>query len=305
MKFARLTLLNSYFSINSKNKKKALTLINIGIFFSFFALSAAIISFYIEKKISDKQDELFTVQIEVNDYSELIQTVEAAYSLYEITLDSEELLRVDTQLSSETNIGNKLFTSKDFYGPYVMSFKRLLKELDNLEDGIDLFDLNSEANVYFLSMIEGVWDEEEVKKFKRSVTDLNKTNKIIEEINFDKYNFEKITSLEDMILEIINFKDYHVNKFTHSDSPIAKDYYSINTHAFNLRDWMRNFLKVFKGLQSKGEETIDNINKEIILLSKKEKNTILFTFIFQFLIFSIIQIFEINSLNYNLKKKLK
>ena len=307
MRFARLTLLHSYFSIINKNKKKALALINIGIFFSFFALSAALISFYIEKKISNKQEELFNVQIEVNDYSQLIQTLEASFNLYEISLGAEELFRVDIQLLSETNLGNKIFTTKDFYGPYILSFERMLKDLESLEsaDGIDIFDTEGEIMTYIFSLIEGAWDEEDVKKFKQSVADVEKTNKIIKEINFDKYNFKKITSLEDMTLEIINFKDYHVNKFTHSDSPIADDYFKINEHAFNLKYFMRDFLKLFKGLQSKGETTINTLNEEIISLSKKEKNIILITFIFQFLIFVIIQIFEINSFNYNFKKKFK
>ena len=46
-------------------------------------------------------------------------------------------------------------------------------------------------------------------------------------------------------------------------------------------------------------------NGEIILLSTKEKNIIFITFIFQFFIFIIIQVFEINSLNHSLKRKPK
>ena len=46
--------------------------------------------------------------------------------------------------------------------------------------------------------------------------------------------------------------------------------------------------------------TIDNANA-----TNLERNVILVTFIFQFAIFSIIQIFEINSVNFNFKKKVK
>ena len=46
---------------------------------------------------------------------------------------------------------------------------------------------------------------------------------------------------------------------------------------------------------------IQRINKEIINLSKNEKNIILVTFIFQFVIFCIIQVFEVSSMNYSLK----
>ena len=51
MRFLRLTLLHSYFSIINKNKKKSLTLINTGIFLTLFAITSALISFFIEIKI--------------------------------------------------------------------------------------------------------------------------------------------------------------------------------------------------------------------------------------------------------------
>ena len=52
------------------------------------------------------------------------------------------------------------------------------------------------------------------------------------------------------------------------------------------------------------EEQIEIINKSILSLSKKEKNIILSTFIFQLIVFTIIQFFEVNSLNYQRRKKL-
>ena len=45
------------------------------------------------------------------------------------------------------------------------------------------------------------------------------------------------------------------------------------------------------------------VNKEIIDLSVLEKNTILYAFIFQLLIFIIIQFFEISSINLNYNNK--
>ena len=50
MRFIRFTLLlNSL--LNKSNKSKFLKFINIGIFFSLFAISSALITFYIENKI--------------------------------------------------------------------------------------------------------------------------------------------------------------------------------------------------------------------------------------------------------------
>ena len=52
-------------------------------------------------------------------------------------------------------------------------------------------------------------------------------------------------------------------------------------------------------------DLIKDVNSEILTLSKNEKNIILITFIFQLIIFIIIQIFEINSFNINFKNKKK
>ena len=67
--------------------------------------------------------------------------------------------------------------------------------------------------------------------------------------------------------------------------------------------WMIQMLKFFKSYNAAEMNLIEEISIEILSLSEKEKNIILITFIFQFFIFVIIQFFEINSFNINLKKK--
>ena len=67
MRFLRFTLLQSYILSIQKNKRKALLIINTGIFLSIFSFSSATISFFIEKKISDIQNELTITQISARD----------------------------------------------------------------------------------------------------------------------------------------------------------------------------------------------------------------------------------------------
>ena len=57
MRLLKLSILINYLSLN-KNIKKALRVINIGIFLSIFAVSSAVISLYIENEISDLEYEL-------------------------------------------------------------------------------------------------------------------------------------------------------------------------------------------------------------------------------------------------------
>ena len=56
MKLFKLSLLINYFAI-PKNSKRAIFLINVGLFLSIFALSAASISIYIENKVSNLEFE--------------------------------------------------------------------------------------------------------------------------------------------------------------------------------------------------------------------------------------------------------
>ena len=61
MRILRLTALKSYL-ILSKNIKKSLLAINIGIFLSIFAVTAALISLYIERQISKQEFILIEYQ---------------------------------------------------------------------------------------------------------------------------------------------------------------------------------------------------------------------------------------------------
>ena len=65
MRFIRFTLLlNSL--LNKSNKSKFLKFINIGIFFSLFAISSALITFYIENKIDKLEYSLSENHIQSN-----------------------------------------------------------------------------------------------------------------------------------------------------------------------------------------------------------------------------------------------
>ena len=61
-------------------------------------------------------------------------------------------------------------------------------------------------------------------------------------------------------------------------------------------------VNVFKAMKDGQDRSVKEYEAEIINYSELERNIILYVFIFQFLIFTIIQIFEINSVNFNLIK---
>ena len=307
MRIYRLALLQTYFSAINKNKKKALLFINIGIFLSIFALSTAIISFYIEKKISDEQNNLLILQLDFSESSQLISSIDGMFTMYESSINYEEINRVEKQFLSETKLGNKNLSEKDFYAPFIYQTGLILKDIERLTrlEDFDPFNINDEYNIIFIKMIENIWSEDEKKKFVDSITNVEKPLKEIKKINFEEYKLDEIPSLKDIELEIINYKDNHINKFNWTTSKISNDYFTCIDFTFALQNWFKNFSKFLKSVNKSNESEIEIINQKIISLSKKEKNIILATFFFQFIIFFIIQIFEISSLNQTIKKKIK
>ena len=312
MRYLRFTLLQAYISSIQKNKKKALLLINTGIFFSIFAVSSAIISFFIERDISKKQSEILEYQISQKEGSTMISDLEMMLNQYTISIKNEENVRVDKQFFSETKLGNKIFSANDFYAPYL---QYQAKEILDLERAIsteeideygsmsiaDLFDVNNKFNQEIIEIIKETWSQEDIDSFTDSILDVGKAYKEVKKINFEDYKFKKFQTLEEISLEIKKYKTFHINS---SNSKLIDDYFTVINFEYAVKEWFSNFLYLMKSFGSGEKDTLNQLNKEIIILSKKEKNIILLTFLFQFFVFIIIQVFELNSINFNLRKKM-
>ena len=312
MRYLRFTLLQAYISSIQKNKKKALLLINTGIFFSIFAVSSAIISFFIERDISKKQSEILEYQISQKEGSTMISDLEMMFNQYTISIKNEENVRVDKQFFSETKLGNKIFSANDFYAPYL---QYSAKEILDLERAIsteeideygsmsiaDLFDVNNKFNQELIEIIKETWSQEDIDSFTDSILDVGKAYKEVKKINFEDYKFKKFQTLEEISLEIKKYKTFHINS---SNSKLIDDYFTVINFDYAIKKWFSNFLYLMKSFGSGEKDTLNQLNKEIIILSKKEKNIILITFLFQFFVFIIIQVFELNSINFNLRKKI-
>ena len=166
---------------------------------------------------------------------------------------------------------------------------------------VDLFDINNKLNQDILEFINEAWDQEDVDNFTKSILTVSKAYKEIKKINFENYKFNEFQTLEEIFLEIKEYENLHINN---SNSKIIDDYFTIIEFEYAFKDWIFEFIYLLKAAGSFDENTLKEINEEILILSKNEKNIILITFFFQFLVFIIIQVFEVNSINFNLKKKL-
>ena len=300
MRILRFILLNTNFLTNSKNKKKALMLINVGIFLTIFAITSALITFSVEKKIADKEEELIYLQISAKEYGKIITEIESALNMFESIFSYEEDSMIDKEYFANIKIGSRLISQNDFYKPYIYyalkDAQTMLSDFD--EDDFDIFDENNEFYQYIYEYISE-WAEDDLNAFKTAVKDFTENYKKIENINFIEFSQKKIPTYQEIVDEIKKGEKIDLL------SNLQTGDYHANVRDFDLAtvNWMIQMLRFFKSYNTAEMNLIEEISIEILSLSKKEKNIILTTFIFQFFIFVIIQFFEINSFNINFKKR--
>ena len=300
MRLFRFTLLQSYFIFLKKHKSKALRIINLGIFLSVFAASSAFISFVIEQKISNKQTELINYQIDIRSSNSIISKFEFLMSRYHTEYEIEYTDLSDKYLISETKLLSRIENVHDFYSPYIYINLKDLKYIEELFAEFEMEVDNFRDPIYqeLFDIVRNYYGDAEADNYIDNVIEFSEDYKKVKKINFEDYSNKKIPSLADLVDEIIFYEDLHVN----ISSDIYDDYNDTRMFSRSVLYWIEGLIKVFRALKASEEEEIDKLNNEIIDLSKKEKNIILITFFFQFIIFAIIQIFEVGSISYQFRK---
>lgn len=295
MRLLRFSLLLNFFS-NKKNLNKALKLINLGIFLSIFAASTAIVSFYIEREINELEYELVEYRQSRLDASNTIMTFDG-----ELRTITRRTNQVATRLNSlwllsSTKFGDKSFNILDFYAPeiFVSRFEWEISNYETIEsDGISLIKLIEnfkDDTILDLYSIEDI----EKKKIKEKINITIESIKEFEKINIKDYEEIIFTSNEDdLIKQIQQSKDYSLLE----KGKINEDFFTTYNLYYNLIDVFDQMMKLMRNLEWSDGEFIKEKEQKIINLSNKEKNIILLTFIFQFIIFVIIQLFEVSSVN--------
>ena len=306
MRILRLSLLRQFFLL-SKNVKKALLIINIGIFLSIFAATSASISFYIEKKINEKEFLLIANQ-QAQRYLSNASVVFASLTTLMDTLVNNETSRESTSsLFSMTYFGEKVLSNKDFYLPVIFTAKKEIEDFSDFlnekisyeEDGV-----TKEADlIEFLLYFIQNWPEEEIKKFKAIIDNVKLTADEVEKIYISIYEDAIFHSTYlDLLEEINNSNNNSISNYEHR---IYKDYKT----ALNFNYAAIYFFREMQSVLGSGElaitDEIKKLNSEISDLSNLEKNIIFIAFILQFIIFIIIQFFEITSVHREINKKRK
>ena len=295
MRLLRFSLLINFFS-NKKNLDKALRLINLGIFLSIFAASTAIISFYIEREINELEYELVEYRQSRLDSSNSIMTFDG--ELRNITRRTNQIANrlSSLWLLSSTKFGDKSFNIIDFYAPEIFT-SRFEWEISNYETlGSDDMSMLSLMETFKDDTILDFYSLEDIEKkeFKEKINAAIESIKEFEKINIKDYEeIIFISNEEDLIKQIQQSKDYSLLE----EGKINEDFFTNYTLYYNIIDVFEQIMELIKNSEWSDGEYIKEKEQKIIDLSNKEKNIILLTFIFQFIIFVIIQLFEVSSVN--------
>ena len=282
--------------VNKKNANKFLFFINIGIFLSLFAITSALITFYTEKKISNIEFELIKQHNEKKDYNDTLDEFSQLRNLLYTSSKHEKDITSLYQYNASTKLGKKLISINDIYLSelYLNLESYDAMYIDTFFDELFLNELNQVAKEYYgkdSSTVKNIM-EDTLKLKKYAYLFKKDYSKSYEKI-FD-YNFSS------MISDI-----YYGDQFFDNDNPIYVDYKNLQKTMDIFDSLFSSFEVLFTDQASTIQAIIDIYNDEIIKLSKRENKIIIVAFIFQLLIFFIIQFFEITSIQNEIKKYAK
>ena len=297
MKLLRISLLLSFFK-DSKNQKNFLTYINIGLFLSMFAISAAVITFVIETKIDKIEFDLILVHKEKKSDQRTINEIMKIQS-QTVSLNNAGKSLIDLyEYTASTKLGEYTVSVNDIYLPSVFI------DTEDVETFAEFFD--EDIWIPFTEMLtEDLGKEsEEVEKLKKALENLDKYQ------DFFKKDFSKYYA------DIFNYDANNVSKearkkttVNYWDDEVYEDYLILDKIFEEIINMFEVVYSYYDILDIYYEETISEENKKILDLSRLETKVIIFAFIFQFIAFLIIQYFEIKSIRnekgLNAKRKIK
>ena len=298
MRLFRLSLLRTYFSL-IENKKKALRIINVGIFLSIFASTSAVITYNIEQQINETEFLLIEEQFQANDASSTIAEFESTISLFEEIRRSEFIQTENVFFLGLTTFGNRAISENDYYAPIIYTS---LKDIEDIDELFELETNGMNINEYLISLIEGTWEKSEVKEAKKILDSFYINYKNVKEIDINSYKtliFEKTPEI--LLDELTSQKKNSIDPY--SNSKIFSHYNEVYEFNENAIIFFRLLYKVINATRAANFEKIEILNSRIIDLSNKEKKLIFLTFIFQLIAFILIQIFEVSSMNIHKKDK--
>ena len=183
MKFLKFSMLMTYFALE-KNSKRALFIINVGIFLSIFACSAAFISLYIENKVSQFE----FLHLEESKYKrEMERTIQLIPSItgeLRQVINIEETNQEFSELMRFNNFGKLIISSNDIQASGLYEITYTIKDFDEYMEIFDLYVKDEE----YLKEVLPVYHEE----FKQLVKETKKNLNILRKLEDKEQIFKNI-----------------------------------------------------------------------------------------------------------------
>ena len=298
MKFLKFSMLMTYFALE-KNSKRALLIINVGIFLSLFACSAAFISLYIENKVSQFEFLHLEESKYKREMERTIQLIPTVTGELRQVINIEETNQEFSELMRFNNFGKLIISSNDIQASGLYEITYTIKDFDEYMEIFDLYVKDEE----YLKEVLPVYHEE----FKQLVKETKKNLNILRKLEDKEKIFENILynrSYDDLFDELLvslkeSTKKKQNLKFI---GEYSKEFLLAEKIVDQFYELIEYTLLITSSSITYSDIALKDINNEIKYFSKLEKNLILSAFILQLSIFIIIQFFEISSVNFNLKR---
>lgn len=290
MKLLKFSMLMNYFAV-SKNSKRALLIINIGIFLSIFACTAAMITLYIENKVNQFEFRHFEISQQKRINEIFAKEVPATTRQIRMAINIEETNNDFFEFLGLNDFGQIIISEDD---------KQALTLFDALYFNSDYIEIIEVFELMFPEKLLSDVDHEQLIKvldnLKKNLTKLNaiQSKKIHYKDIIFKASYDYLAS--DILLTIENqFKANRDYKYY----LLARENYKL---LIKLLDNALYYTNIFIEEDNK---TLKEINDKIKYYSNLEKHLILIAFLLQLTVFIIIQFFEVSSVNFNILKRMK
>ncbi len=287
---ARLSLFRFRFSLLALSKistRKLLTAINLGIFISIFAVSAAIISIYFENKIDKLESKIIKEETYYIVYNNWLNRIPKIINELNTVLDQKE------QIDNYTPLLKPLVKDDDwiFYGNRQDYFSHYYY----LRDLIEMNFLVIRLSLSDAALVSNSQDDIHAIIMNRSLKNLQirKFDKVYHNhISYKKKHYPEVGSRK------MAYEKYYLE--------YAKFNIELKSLILFQKKYFLEFaLPFFSVKKSDFQKSVIILQNEIKELSKLESRFILFAFFIQFLIFVLVQFFEVTLEQQNTFKRKK
>jgi hypothetical protein len=281
------------FLISQKNIRKSLLIINIGIFLSIFAASSAIISLYIENKISKYETEIIESRYLNNFFTQFEQLISSYEDSRSRFLSLNETFVTYNEILMRLKNSESLIDDREYY------FYRLLSAYRQAKEGFGDEEFHEISMFFEKEFLETLYDPIVHKKFLDELKSKNiKFKKYIQEYNLikdDLKNLDPFKLIDD---------DELLNSFLDDDKNIERNFVKLYEMNYFMDEYI-SALKIVMSDWSISEKSYNLENfQEVERLSNLEKQIIIIAFILQIIIFFVTQFFEITFAS-KVKKNIK